>query len=169
MSKVSTDDGYVWPREWGFTLGEVRTRGTSSTTKCTDVSKVAREIDEGLSCVARSTASRLESRTYSSLYDRYAACAVSNGCLFQNARSRVDRTWAHGTARVHRRGGKREGGYTRFKPRASLITNSRIGGHTHTKEENTYIYPVARVQSKFPCGARLADRICGVRLGADTL
>jgi hypothetical protein len=39
---------------------------------------------------------------------------------------------------------------------ASLITNSRIGGHTHTEEEE-YILSLT---SKFPW-ARLADRIGG--------
>jgi len=61
MSKVSTDDRNIWPYEWDFTLGKVRTRRT----ECSDVSKVAREIDEGLPL--RAMASRLESRTYSSL------------------------------------------------------------------------------------------------------
>lgn len=68
---------------------EVRTRRARRTTECSDVSKVADEIDEGPPVGV--AASRLESRIHSSLYTRMAY-AMSNGCLFQNARSSVDRS-----------------------------------------------------------------------------
>lgn len=55
--------------------------------ECSDVSKVAREIDEGLPL--RAMASRLESRTYSSLYDRYVhgTCRPTGVCFKMRGRA----------------------------------------------------------------------------------
>lgn len=81
----------------------------------------------------------------------------SNGCLFQNARSSVDRSSTLDTSSLARRG---DICVLRLRLRrgddvASLITNSRIGGHTHTEEEC-----ILSLASKFPWVC-LADRIGG--------
>lgn len=98
-----------------------------------------------------------KSHVFESLRSLCAWHMPSNGCLFQNARSSVDRSSTLDASSSSRRGDicVLRLRHHRGDDVASLITNSRIGGHTHTKEE--YILSFA---SKFPW-VRLADRIGG--------
>lgn len=87
---------------------------------------------------ARYGFSSRKSHVFESLRSLRAWHMSSNGCLFQNTRSSVDRSSTLDTSLSRRRGyirvlrlGLRHGDDV-----ASLITNSRIGGHTHTEEEN---------------------------------